>query len=798
LKSNTTLTVDRVIWKKENMVGFFCIMSCSDGKKDVWGNKNEVIVKGDFLESPDKVLGEQIKFYGKWVEDPKYGRQFSFNAYDFNKGDLRYFLENMITGINKNAAKRIAELYTADELDIIIKNNAEELVNIKGIGKKSIGKIKNSWEKFRGVRKLSEFLHSFEVTNNFVLKIYYNFGEESIPRIKKNPYILTTVSGLGFKTIDDIALKMGVEELSEDRIWSGIKYVLNRVQAQEGNTYISGKSLINECIEELCVDEHRKVKSENIISVVKKMIEEDELVRVVHNNAVYTTDIRNYETERYIYKTLISISENKNIEELSARDRTTALSFFPYEPDSVQMEAISMGASNLPAFTISGYAGTGKTTVAKSVIKLMQKKNGVKDSEVHCCALSGVASNRIKEATSGVYSSSTIHSMLGYDGGEWIKNHNNPIHYKILLVDEASMIDIALWRGILDAIDFTKTRLVILGDPGQIPPVGLGEVYADILEKGILPGVVLKKIYRQNEKSTIPALARKIRDGKLPTDEDLKGDYDDFEYFDFTINNRTALKRNLGDREFRDDIVGANNIKITDNVVADYKLIMNSYNYIMDEFEDVGVRESFKRNRKLKYHRLAQVLVPMHKGETGISKMNELIQKGMAGKHGIELGQYKFNLYDKVIHLKNKNKNVIGSNGHESVERVMNGQMGIVERINKPDSKIVVYYPDEQMSVEYNKEDIVVNNTLSLAYCISIHKSQGAQFRNVLMPVIWSYYNMLEPKLLYTAITRAEKNLMMYGETDALRAGCAKREQRIRVTMPKVMTLEDIVSGIKK
>lgn len=778
------------------MVGYFCIMSCSDGKKDVWGNKNEVIVKGDFLELPEKIIGEKLKFFGKWTDDPKFGRQFNFNSYDFNKGDLRYFLENMISGVNKNAAKKIASIYTAEELDEVIKTKPEELVKIKGIGKKSIGKITESWEKFRGVRKLSEFLHSFEVTNNLVLKIYYSFGEESIPRIKKNPYILTTISGLGFKTIDTIALRMGVAELSQDRIWSGIKYVLNRVQAQEGNTYIKGKELINECIEELCVDEHKKVKASNIIEIIKKMIEEMELVRVVHNKTVYTTDIKTYESERFVYKTLISVAEKNKLKGLTKRDLTTALSYFPFEPDAVQMEAIALGASELPAFTISGYAGTGKTTVAKSIIKLMQKKNGVKDSEVHCCALSGVASNRIKDATSGIYSSSTIHSLLGYDGGEWIKNHENPIHYKILLVDEASMIDVSLWKGILDAIDFNKTRLVVLGDPGQIPPVGLGEVYADILAESILPGVVLKKIYRQNEKSTIPALARKIRDGVLPRDEDLKGDFDDFEYFDFTIKNRTALKRNLQANEFRNDIVGANNIKIADNIVDDYNLIMNSYSYMVEDFRMIGVRESFIKNKGLKYHRLAQALVPMHKGEAGITKMNELIQSGSTEKKIIEVGQYRFKLYDKVIHLKNKNKSVIGKNGKESVERVMNGQMGIIEHINISDVKVVVYYPDEGMSVEYNKEDIVVNNMLSLAYCISIHKSQGAQFRNVLMPVIWSYYNMLEPKLIYTAITRAEKNLMMYGETDALLAGVAKREEKVRITMPKVMSKEEIYKGI--
>jgi exodeoxyribonuclease V alpha subunit len=433
------------------------------------------------------------------------------------------------------------------------------------------------------------------------------------------------------------------------------------------------------------------------------------------------------------------------------------------------------------------------------------------------CALSGNASNRIKTVTG--YQAFTIHSLLGWNGKYFEYNEENKLPFKLIVLDEASMVDLFLFYSLFKAIDFTKTKLFIIGDNAQLPPVGLGEVFNDILQNYEVEKIILDKVFRQSEKQVINIFAQEIRKGKVP--KGYKNKYEDFEFI--VIEEKDYFKKI---REFTDDEKQELRTNINQKIYEQINSLLDEYNEsILSFLQDAIIEKTIYQDiiklqeYSQRYISMLQIIAPQKKGITGTKELNKLaksiINPDMSPfKNGI-------NVFDKVIHLENKNKYVVsledyfifkqGVNsvskedaelilekiidGEEEIKemlntqftRVFNGQTGIVldTFIYEENKFLSVYYPLENYVTFYSDYEIN-QEILDLSYAFTIHKSQGSEYLNVIIPVSLSDSYMLNNKLLYTAVTRAKKKLYLIGETYAFSIGVKKKDETVRKTLLKL------------
>ncbi|RXK01051.1 exodeoxyribonuclease V subunit alpha [Arcobacter sp. CECT 8986] len=717
----------------------------------------------------DKIVGEEIVLTGNWVTHKKYGIQFVFDTLEIKEAELYFFLTKIVKGIGQKFAKDLLEKYSEEELIKILNEKPEELLNFKGIKEKKLNKIVASWQKFQHLRELGSFLSKYGVSSNLITKIYSNFGEveDLIEKIKQNPYILINIKGIGFKKADEIAKSLGIDEKSEFRIMACLNYTLKEFCDNNGNSSIDKYHLYR------LLDESLRFNQEDMLyeNCIVQMLADEDLFTTKENRVaismLYNAEknilefFRRRKDERYL-KNIVS-----NIDEYLEKKQKT-LGFDLSDEQKKAVELINEGRNTL--FLI-GYAGTGKSTSSRAILELLEEIVGYDD--IITIALSGIASQRISDTTG--YSSSTIQSLL-------VKHKEKDFFpYKVILLDEASMVNSVTFYQIINKIS-DDTVFIIVGDDGQLPAIGAGNILSDAIKYELAPICKLTKIYRQNENQAIAVIANDIRQGQVP---EYKENYEDFKFIDVSIDNYYAVKNSVSSNDFsslrlqNSDMILTNILNISASYIAEfYKLI----------------KEKNISNALI----LFQVITPMKNGILGVENLNMQLQRlfNSSREQSYKTKLYEYKLSDKVIHIKNENMKcqtmqMYKANSQDFMERrVFNGQLGLIIKLDFDDRKCIVLYPNDDMVVFYDFDDL--NSLLSLAYCLTIHKTQGMEYDNALIPISFSHYIMHNTKLLYTAITRAKKMCYIVGEDDAFKSACkrietTKRESVINDLMQTVI-----------
>ena len=670
--------------------------------------------------------GQNLKITGSWVNHSQFGKQFKVEECEeilptSKDGIEKYLSSGIIQGIGPVTAKKIVNKFGEDTLNIL-DNNIERLKEIEGIGKKKLETIIESYREQRELKNITIFLQTHGLSVNQCLKIYKKYGASSVDTVKNNTYILCDeISGIGFKTSDKIARSLGIEIDSPFRIQSGIRYVINEFCAN-GHTFMPKDELIKE--------------ASNVLTVSGDIIEENiknaaldrkiKLEKVNDKEGVFT--IPNYYCELGITNRILTLAIS-NFQDISVDVEHLILQF---EKKNNITFAESQKDAIISAFQngieiITGGPGTGKTTIIKCIIEIFETC-GLK---VLLGAPTGRAAKRMSESTGK--EATTIHRML--DMGVFEKEESvfvtnaeeHSLEADVVIIDEASMIDITLMNALLKSIK-VGTRLIIVGDVDQLPSVGAGNVLNDFIESGFTKVVRLKEIFRQGKESMIVVNAHKINKGEMPKLNEKGTDF-------FFIRN-----------DIQEGIL---------NTIIDLiNTRLPKFNSNWDKLKSI------------------QVLVPMKKGVLGVTNLNERIQNVLNPKAPYkkekEFRSMIFREGDKVMQIKNnyslKWTRIAGKGEHEG-SGVFNGDMGFIENIDLEGKKLSIIFDDERRVIY----DFMYLDELDLAYAITIHKSQGSEFPVVIIPAYMGAPLLMNRNLLYTGITRAKEMVVVVGIPKALK-----------------------------
>ena len=675
----------------------------------------EIIITGNLGQL---LPGEEITLKGLWTHHPRFGRQFKASECTHNfsssaQGIKRYLSSNLVKGIGPVLADRIVKRFKEKTLEVLDKN-PDLLLEVEGIGDKKLSQIKNSWDEQKEIRNIILFLQSYNISPSFAPKIFKNYGMDAIKKIKENPYSLAyDIRGIGFKTADAIALKLGFSEDSIERVEAGIVYTLFQL-SEKGHTYYPKKELFKE-VEKLI----KGLDQQKFDEAVSELEDKKRIVTFETDEGVSVALRSFYNCESEIASRILSLILNpsfsippEKIKELISEEEKNQKINLSEE----QKEAILKAIQN-KVFVLTGGPGTGKTTITKFMVSIFNKA-GLK---IKLAAPTGRASKRLSEATS--YPSYTIHRLLGYSPKEgFLYNETKKLNVDVLIVDEMSMVDSPLFLHLLRAIPIS-CRLILIGDVNQLPSVGPGKVLWDLLESEKIPYVSLKKIYRQAKNSTIIVNAHRINEGKFPIKDERKPPKAEF----FWVEKKEP------------EII--------------QKLILHL------------IEERIPKVYGLDPKRDVQLLTPMHKGILGTIEMNKLLQERL-NPNGISIsyGTFKYRVGDKVIQTKNNYE-----------KEIFNGDLGWIKEIDLEEGIVKIQFDERELEYLFSELD-----EISLAYAISIHKSQGSEYPCVIVPVVIQHYLLLQRNLIYTAITRAKKLAILIGEKRALAIGIKneKREKR--------------------
>jgi exodeoxyribonuclease V alpha subunit len=692
----------------------------------VRGRLDLITVVG-YLMSPTP--GETLNLKGEWVNHPKFGEQFKVAEYKSAvpatvDGIKRYLGSGLIKGLGSKIAGRIVKKFGEKTLDVI-GNDIEKLALIEGIGEKRIAMIQQAWDEQKEIRNVMLFLQSHEVGSGYATKIFKQYGNRSIAVVSENPYRLATdISGIGFVIADGIAEKLGVSKDSPLRVEAGIIYVLDQLSG-EGHVFYPYESLVRKSREMLHVEKDIVVEALGSLAMDKKIIIEDINESIdefkANNKGVYLAKFHLCETS-IASRLKTLLTAPKSIRNLTVED---ALHWVQGQLDITlaenQAKAIQCALEN-KIMVITGGPGTGKTTIINAVLKIFSKL-GVRTL---LAAPTGRAAKRMSE-TSG-HEAKTIHRLLEYSftHGGFQKNEEKPLNCDLLILDEVSMIDTILMHHLLKAIP-TFATVVLVGDVNQLPSVGPGNVLNDIIASGTVPVVELNVIFRQARESRIVVNAHKINSGILPTFENHEPD-DDF-YFIQQEDPEKVLE-----------------------IILELTKTRIPKRFDLDPVDDI------------------QVLTPMHKGVVGSGNLNMALQESLnPSQEMITRGNQNFKVNDKVMQIRNNYD-----------KDVFNGDIGRIAEIRQDDYEITVTF--DRRDIIYGFSDL---DELVLAYAISVHKSQGSEYPAVVIPVLTQHYILLQRNLIYTAVTRGRKLVVMVGTRKAFAIGVNNDKTQKRFTYLK-------------
>ncbi len=703
-------TVKTIIFRSEETG--FTVLELTDESGD------EITAVG---EMPLAGVGERVELTGVWTEHKTYGRQFrASTCKTLAPATLtalkNYLASGLIKGIGESTAQAIVQTFGMESLHIM-ENEPERLIEVPGIGPVRAETIAASYGTQRGLRDIMLGLQKYGVTIGQALKLYKIYGDLCLAKVEENPYrLIDDVEGIGFKTADAIARKGGVEADSPFRLRAGIKYTLQWAR-QEGHTYLPWEKLA-EVSTGLLQTELRPVERamEELVAESQLVLEELEGERALFLPGLFRMELgcasrllllcRHAPLENPFFRPKAQI---RRLEE------QLQLSLAPEQQRAVEL-ALTSGV-----LVITGGPGTGKTTILRFVITLLEEMG----LEYELCAPTGRAAKRMGEATGK--EARTIHRLLEYGYGEadFGKNEENTILTDVVIVDEMSMVDVPLMYALLGALA-PGTRLIMVGDSDQLPPVGAGNVLRDLVSSGQVPVVRLTEIFRQSGRSAIVVNAHRINNGQPPI---LEG-FADFG-FEPMENAEEIIRRLIG--------------------------------LCSGHSKRLGIQEPLKD---------AQILAPMKKGPLGVYNLNRRLQEALNPpahkKKERKYGETIFREGDKVMQIKNDYRlrwsRAFPGRPLETGEGVYNGDLGTIMAIDLYEQTVEVLFDDYRTALY----EFSMLEELELAYCISIHKSQGSEFPVVLLPLIGGPPMLMNRNLLYTAVTRARQMVYILGRKECL------------------------------
>ena len=702
-----------------------------------------VTVVGKFI---DVKVGAMVTLEGKF-ERSKFGVQYAFTSYELTQpktiaGMEKYLGSGLIRGVGPITAKRIVETFGTDTLEIL-EYTPEKLSMIKGISEKKALEIGMSYREHKEVQNTIMFLQSYNISTNMSLKIYNVYHEKTADIVKSNPYkLIEDIDGIGFTTADRIAKNIGIPSDSAFRVRAGLIHVLKTSCEKNGNTYLPKNMLFSEASKalDLNYEEHTELFNNTFDTLCL-----DKTCVTLWNDNVEIVMLSRY----YYYENSIAqkLTWLKNVSKHNETDVDEDIKNFQernkIELHEEQIKAIK-GAVNNGVYVITGGPGTGKTTIIKCILEIFENMK----LRVALVAPTGRASKRMSDSTGR--EAKTIHRLLEVnviktDESYFMHNESNPLKVDAVICDEVSMVDCALMCNLLKALP-RDCKLILVGDKDQLPSVGAGNVLADILASGTIPYCMLTKIFRQGEKSLIITNAHLINDGKMPLIDNTSTDF----FFE-----------SKGDPE---------SIKNT---------IVNLVTTRLPKFLKTDPRE-------------IQVLAPMKAGVCGIESLNKTLQEVInppsVTKPQVEVGQTIFRLGDKVMQITNNYDlewKKHGKYADETGQGVFNGDIGYITLIDPNSGEVNVEFEDGRNCL-YTRPDLL---DLSLSYAITIHKSQGSEFDTVIIPAIAGPSIILTRNLIYTAVTRAKKMVVIVGEKQYLKRMVSNKYTAIRFTLLKKLLI---------
>jgi len=730
------------------------------------------------------LTGTEYQFQGGWQRS-KYGYQFVFDQATLLTNRLYYFLAKVVKGLGEKTSRRLIDHYGESQLIEIIEKTPERLLEFKGIKEKKLAKIKTSWEKQKDIRELATYLLPYGITPNLIVRIYNHFERDAVKKIQENPYLLTEIRGIGFKTTDDIASRLGIAYDSMFRIQAAIIHLLMEAGENDGHTYLPAAELQQKVMELLNTEGQPQLSPPAIQQTFEQMCAAEQVLLTggqqdssIINFADQQPQQREFELKaclpayKFMEDRLLSIFQEKSGEKFSPlAPRSRVESFISRSEKNLEITFSAqqrkileqVGTDRRRLYALSGYAGTGKSTISKAILELLAGLFCQRE-EMVCCAFTGMASSRIRKLTG--FPAFTIHTLLKYKGeNNFGYNATNHLPYKVVLLDEAGMVNLQLFYRLVLAIG-EETMLIIVGDPAQLPPIGAGNVFGDLLNKSFLSHVSLTKIYRQDAESVLVYFANIIRTGKMPPNYDEKG-YRDFSFINQDIPNYFALRNSLSEQEMK-QVREKNNEKIQQKILELARRAIRELEHPAWDF---------------------QILTPLRKGVLGTEALNIALQDifNHQGKNPVSRYGAVFREGDKVVHLQNKDMNTapyspnLFKQSHITftTKRIFNGNVGIIRKIDHDNEVFYVLYPDYSV-VRYNFDHI--RDIIDIAYCLTVHKSQGSQYKYVVIPLTNSHFIMLNNRWFYTAITRAEEKVYLVGQKYAFNRACTNIEASERYT----------------
>lgn len=739
-KEKLECRIEYVIWQNEGNGYSICEMSNPD--------------IGDFVGVgylPFINPGDKIFAIGNWETHLEYGEQFKIDTYEKIKMELEediyiYLASGAVKGIGESTAKKIIDRFGAETLNVI-RDTPLKLAEIKGISEKKAIELHDDYIKQQGVQDIVIFFGNHGISSSLAYKVFKEYGENAVEKIKENPYILCRdIEGVGFKTADTMAEKIGIYHNCSQRICAGVCYVLSAA-ASEGHTYLKQGDLKKQTAALLGVDEFEV---------------EDAFVTLTTDGEVRLEkvgeELRMYLPSYYIaehgvasYLSHIAMSKFKADKKQLEDDINEVEKEMGIELAGQQREAV-LAAANNGLLIITGGPGTGKTTIIRAIISLMRRRK----LKVALAAPTGRAAKRMTQLCNK--DAKTIHRLLELDagGGEkmwnFTRNDGNPLTADVIIIDEMSMVDVLLMYHLLKAVK-KGARLVMVGDADQLPSVGAGCVLKDMLKSEMIKTIRLKEIFRQAEESMIIVNAHRINNGLMP---EFTGKESDF----FMLERPN---QSFGVAE------------ITELFVSRLPKFLES----SDPLTDI------------------QILTPVKRGEAGVEQLNRGLQKKInppdKSKKEVTRFLYTIREGDKIMQTKNNYDIEWERNDGSKGIGIYNGDIGFVQKLNMQESCADIIFDGEK----YVKYPFDLLKDIDLAYAMTVHKSQGSEFDAVIVPVYPMHAMLQSRNLLYTAVTRAKKLVVLVGRSDVVSAMVQNNKEDNRNSglcdaITKAFNLQDI------
>ena len=695
--------------------------------------------------------GENIQAEGEYTDHPLYGEQFKIRSFQVTAPEdiesmERYLASGALKGVGAALAARIIKKFGEDTFRIM-EEEPERLAEVKGISERKAQEICAQMEEKKDLREALVYLTKFGINNTLAVKIYETYGMGLYGIMQENPYRLAEdIHGVGFKTADEIAMRIGIHTDSDYRIRSGLLYTLLQ-SVQEGHTWLPMELLLTRAGELLQVSTEAMEPLLGNLMMDKKVIikTRGELRQVFAASYYYAElncarmlhELNTFVEKKEEYLPSEEAAIQKSIEKITEQEGL--------ELDELQTRAVMESIKN-GLFILSGGPGTGKTTTINTMIRFFESQQ----LDIFLAAPTGRAAKRMTEATG--YEARTIHRMLELNGvpaedgsgtARFERNEGNPLEADVVIIDEMSMVDLPLFQALLRAIA-PGTRLILVGDVNQLPSVGAGQVLKDLIESGCYPVVILKKIFRQAGESDIVVNAHKINDGE---EIDLNNKSRDFFFLE------------------RNDV----------NVI--YKHMIQLIREKLPGYVKAGMYD-------------IQVLTPMRKGSLGVETLNTILQQYLNppenGKKEHRQGEFLYREGDKVMQIRNNYQiewEVVSRYGIpiDKGTGIFNGDMGIILEINEFASTLTVEF-DEHRRVTYPFSQL---EELELAYAVTIHKSQGSEYPAVILPLLSGPRMLFNRNLLYTAVTRAKNCVTILGSRETVNQMIHNESEHRRYTALK-------------